>query len=359
MYNVTKIQDSLNGVVGYRQPLNPDYPTLTAANLASRSGRFVTDNPYCKIEFIYDNEDYRQLSESQFNDSLQLFQKSSISEVIGWVFNKPDFIDRQVLLANANNKVDTVTLPAGLVCYKIEVDRTKNIAFEISRVFLDFEGSGTVRILLFNSAKKDPIFTKDVVITSAHQIEVLNWKLDNSDDTYKGEFYLGYLSNDIDLDTLKPYKRDYNNSDVMSVITHLNIQRIVFDGVTLEELPDLESDDGLSDNIGINPDITVYEDYTDLIIQNEVLFSRAIALQLTIKCISTYLAALRSNRNERKGEQNIVRITQEIEGQNSDGTVKITGLRPQLTTEIAKIKSEIDKIRDGYFTSEITVHTLE
>lgn len=358
MFDVTKIQTGLYGIVGVQQSLNPDYPTISAGNLVSRSGRFVTDNPYVKIEYIYDNEDYSALTDGDFNTSLDNLQKSAISEVCGWVFNKPDYIDKQILFKNANNKQDTVDLPDGLVCYKLQIDPKKNVAFEIKRVFLDFEGAGTVRILLFNTAERDPIQFQDVIITSEHQIQELNWKIDNSEDTYKGDYYLGYLSNDVDLGTLKPYKRDYQNSDIMSVITYMNITRLVFEGATLEELPDLDSDDGLSENIGINPDITVYFDYTELIINNETLFGRAVYLQFAIKCISTYLASLRSNRNERKSEQTVLRLIQEIEGQNTEGAVKIKGLRPQLIGEVNRISKEIERLQDGYFANGITTHTL-
>ena len=359
MFDVSKIQTALNGVVGFRQPDNPDYAILDAPNQVSRSGRYVTDNPYVKIEYLLDNQDYSAVDAAAFNANLQNLQNSSISEVAGWVFDKTDFIDRQLLFRNPHNKVNTVTLPSGLACYKICVDGTKNIAFEIKRVFLDFEGTGQLTLMLFNSAKKAPIYTTDIAIANEENKEVqLNWVVDNTDGYYKGEFYLGWLTNDVDLGTLKPYDRDYNDADVMSTITYLNVQRILFPGHAVEELPNLEDDDGLSDNIGVNPDITVYEDYTDLIIQNERMFQHAIYLQLCIKCIEIYLASLRSNDKERKSQERILRVIQQIEGQSGEGLVKIEGLKPNLLTELAKVRKEINRIRDGYFTSEITTETL-
>lgn len=358
MFDVAKIQTALNGVVGFRQPDNPDYQIVDAANQASRSGRFVTDNPYAKIEFLKDNMDYKDLSDAEFNTKLQQIQTSAISEVCGMVFSETDFIDRQVLFKNAHNKINTIDLPDGLVCYKLCVDATKNVAFEITRVLLDFEGAGDIRIMLFNSAKTDPIFFEDVTITSNHQEVKLNWKVDNSGDTYKGEYYLGYLSNDPDLGTLKPYDRDYNNADIMSCITHMNVRRLYFPGVTLEELPDLETDEGLSDSIGINPDITVYEDYTDLIIQNEIILQRAIYFQMVIKTYNIYMASFRSNSNERDVKLLLLRIQQAINGQNVEGAVRIIGLREMLLGEVKKAKKEIEKIRAGYFPTKPQTHTL-
>ena len=214
--------------------------------------------------------------------------------------------------------------------------------------------------MLFSSEKESPIFTEDVTITNEKNKEVeLNWKIDNTDGYYKGEFYLGYLTNDVDLGTLKPYDRDYENSDIMSSITNLWIRRQLFPGITTEVLPDLENDDGLSDNIGINPDITVYEDYTDLVINNETLFGYAVYLQLAVKCMEIYTASLRSNRLEREAEKVLLRVTQEIEGDNRDGFVFIKGLKPSLTTEIARIQVVVKELRGGYFADEMTVHTLQ
>jgi hypothetical protein len=357
MINVAKIITGLNGSVGFQQALNPAYPVLTAANTTSRSGLYATDNPHCKIEYIYDTTDYKDLSDADFNTELTSIQNNSIVDVANRVFNMPDFIDRQVLYKNANNKTTGLNLPSGFACYKIDVDSSKNIAFEIKRVILEFEGAGDVKILLFNSAVSTPIKQQLVTITGTQQIEKLDWVIDNTDNYYKGEFYIGYLTNDVALGTLKPFESEYNNSDIMSCITHLAIQRILFPGHATETLPDLESDDGLSDNIGLNLDITVYEDFTDLAIQNERLFYRAIQLQMTVKCLQKYLASLRSNRNERESERIIDRVLN-LAVEDSNGNIKMSGLQPEVVTEIIRIQQEIKKLRDGYFTDRLTVSTL-
>jgi len=356
--NVSKIKTGLNGVVGFQQSLNPDYPTLTAANTTSRSGLYATDNPHCKIEYIYDTTDYKGLSDPAFNTELTNIQNNSIVEVANRVFNMPDFIDRQLLFKNANNKVNTLTLDSGFACYKIQVSDKKNIAFEIKRVILEFDGAGDVEILLFNSAISTPIKSQIVTITGTQQIEQLNWVIDNTDNYYKGEFYLGYLTNAPALGTLKPFESEYNNSDIMSCITYLDVQRILFPGHTTATLPDLESDDGLSDNIGLNPDITVYEDFTDLMIQNERLFYKAIQLQMIVNCLQKYMASLRSNRNERETERVIDRVLNLVV-EDSNGNIKMSGLQPELATELIRIQKEIKKLRDGYFTGALTVSTLD
>lgn len=359
MFNVSKIQADLYGVVGFRQPLNPVYAIIDANNQVSRSGEFVTNNPYCKVEYLYDNQDYASLSDAEFNTALENMQKDSISMVAHSVFNQADYIDRQVLFPYAQNRVNTETLNSGLVCHKIIVSAKKNVAFEITRVLLDFEGAGDIKIMLFNTSQDTPLFSQTVTINSTHQVEELNWVVDNSGDTYKGEYYLGYLTNTGTIGTLKPFKRDYENSDIQSIVTYLDINRYEFKGHTTETLPDLTTEDSSDQSFGLNLDITVFEDFTDLIKQNESLFAYAINLDLQIKCIELYMASLRSNLNERESSRTLLRMIQVIEGANeAESSVKVTGLRPQLSRAITRIKKEIDKVRRGYLGGRIKVDTL-
>ena len=65
MVNINKIQTALLGLVGFNQPYNPDYAIVDIDNIASESGYFATDNPYAKIEFIKDNQDYFDISNEE------------------------------------------------------------------------------------------------------------------------------------------------------------------------------------------------------------------------------------------------------------------------------------------------------
>jgi len=229
----------------------------------------------------------------------------------------------------------------------------------LKRVFLDFDLNGgvgeTIDLVLYNTALADPISTTTITITDPHQEVELNWVVNNSEGYYKGEFYLGYVYSSGTL--FKPYKRNYNASNVLSCYTHLYIEEIKVVNHTVNTLFNLDDVDGLSEATGLNFDLTVYSDYTDLIINNERLFGVAIYYQMAINILSEYTATLRSNRNQRKSEEDVVRIIQEIEGQDVEGSVKITGLRPQLFGQLHKIKKEVTKIKEGYFGKHFQVTT--
>jgi hypothetical protein len=359
MFNASKIKTNLYGVVGFRQPFNPTYAILDTDNSTSVSDQWVSENPHCKIEHLYDTQDYSGLSDAEFNVVLKNLQEDAIVSVCSRVFNKPDYIDRQVLYKNAQNKINTETLPDGFVCFKIAVSNKKNVAFRIERVLLDFEGTGDIELLLFNTSQSTPINSKVITITSTNQSEVLNWAVDNSGDTYKGEYYLGYLTSYAGIGTLKPFKRDYENSDLMSYVSELYIDKYYFSGHATNTLPNLDNEDGMDQAIGVNPDITVYDDYTDLIIQNKFLFATAVKLAVQVKCIEIYLASLRSNLNERESKMQSARLIELLEGTNNNLSVlKVTGLMPTLLGEVNHVRNEINKLIHGYFGERAMIDTL-
>ena len=353
MFNKNKI-DTIYGIVGLRGSDNPAYQILDVENSLSTSGYFVDDNPYCKIELYKDNQDYADISDLDFNTNLRELQQSAISSVCGAVFNESDYIDRQVLYRYAQNKTETETLPSGFIGYKITPNNTKSLAFSITRDILSFNGTGDVELMIFNSAKKEVVFSQIVSIVSDHQVVELDWTLDDTDGLYKGEYYYGYNTENL---TVQPFKRDYNNSNVESIISDLYIENIFVKNHNTNTLFDLTATEGNSLATGLNPDITVYEDYTDLILNNKRLFARSILLDMQIKMIGFNLASLRSNKTSRIGEANTVRMLQEIEGQGGEGVVKIAGLRPMLLGEIKRLSKEIQSLKDGYFQGSISTYT--
>ena len=358
MFNPTKIAGKLKGLVGFRQPFNPAYSILDAANLTTRSGLIINGHAMVKVEYLKDSQDYNEISDVDFNTYLQNKQEEAIIDVCNSVFDKPAFMDRQVLYKNAINKgTGLETLPNGFVGYKIRPNDEKNLAFEIKRCVLDFDGAGDIELVLFNTSKKDPLFTQVVTISSDNQEIELNWRLDNTD-VYKGDYYFGYLSNYGAIGTVQPFKREYELAIVESCLYGLYIERGYFPNMNTNVLPDLENWDGMSETTGLNPDITVFDDYTDLVINNEFLFAKAIQQAFQITVLEEISNSIRANRNKRMGESHLIRILQEIEGQEGTGVVKISGLRPKLYGSLESLKQEVDKLKEGYFGKGFFTDTL-
>jgi hypothetical protein len=352
MFDKAKVTDKLNGLVGIKNPINPSYAIVDASNQTSRSGRFATENPYFKVEYLIDTQSYVDASDIEINDFLKGLQSRSIAEVVDNVTIDEDYIDHQMLYKNANNKTDIDTLPgSSFVGYKIEKSIDNNVAVELNRVVLEFEGAGDIEILLFNSNVKTPIQTKTVTISSYNQIEELNWKLDNSGSYYGGDYYIGYLTDGL---TVQPIKRDYNSSNIKSIITHTCLSNINVPNVTTNELFDLDNIDGSAECWGLNLDVSVYNDYTDLVINNERLFAPAIQLQMVVNGIQEYISSSRSNDNQMLSESQLNVIIAQLEGIPD----RITGIIPTLSKEVESLNMQVNKLIKGMFPKGFELNTL-
>lgn len=358
MIEINKIQTALAGIVGFKQPYNPDYSVIDNSNTTSESGYYINDNPYAKVEYIKDSQDFVGINNRDFNLFLSDLKKSSISSICNQVFSEYDFIDRQVIYKEASNKINLETLPTdAFVGYKLEISKRENISFRINRVILDFQGSGDIEVVLYNTSVKAPIKSKTITVTEQDHIQVeLNWAVNNTEGVYGGDYYLGYYTNGI---TLTPFKRDWAAASIINSPKEMYVTKVRVLDYNGSDMFDLSKIEGMSENIGLNPDITVCDDYTDFIINNKMLFARSIQLEGIIRCIQLYISSLRSNSNQQMSSHLYERMMLELEGTSGESVVKVSGLKNQLLGEITSIRSEVNKLRMSFNkTNQIMVSTL-
>lgn len=355
MFDVNLIKQEFNGLVGFRQPANPKFSILDAGNQVSKSGLYVTDNPYAKIEYIVANVDYERSTAAQINTILKRMLETSAVNICSQVFISDDFIDRNQIYTNTQNKVEQLELPQGFVGYRINISEDKNIAIRLNKIIFEMVDAGTIELLVFNSNKKLPLQTIPVNYTDFYYAQTLDIIL-NDLDFHKGSFYIGFINNT----NLKTYKKNYNDSSTANNIQHLAIQNTVVEDHVSTMLFDLDDAKDFSEYCGFNLDITVIEDYTDFIVTNKFLFARAIYLDAIIACLNICTATLRSNSDERSANELYGRIITEIEGTRpDDNVITIKGLRPQMVYEISQIKEQIAKLKGGFFGRGYFVETQD
>ena len=346
MNRATKIQDAMFGLVGFNQPFNSSFAIVDAQNLESRSGYKVDDHSLIKIELIKGTQDYKDISDSDFNEVLRRIQRKAIIDVYDSVFNCSKFIDRGVLYPYAQNYIKTDTLPNGFVYHQIKLSNRSNLAFNISRVFLTFEGSGDIELLLFNTGSVNPIFSKQITVDSINQAVDLDWTVDNSNGRYKGDFYIGYIVND-DF-TLKPYRRDYENASAETKFKYLSFfQKGIIRDHNTNTLFDLTLERTLSEETGLNFDVSIFNDYSDLAIHNENLFALAINLNFQIQVLEMYLNSLRTGRDAAKADFIAMRVIQELEGIETEA-IRSTGIRKTYQIELDRLLKEVDALKIGF-----------
>lgn len=355
MFDVNLIKQEFKGLVGFRQPANPKFAILDEENQVSKSGLYVTDNPYAKIEYIVANVDYERATSPQINTILKRMLETSAVNICSQVFIDDDFIDRNQIYSATQNKVDEYELPAGFVGYRINIHDNKNIAIRINRIILEMVDAGTIELLVFNSNKREPIKTIPINFTGFYFAKTLDIML-NDLEFYKGSFFIGFINST----AIRTYKKNYYDSIQINNIEHLSIQNTVVEGYTNATLFDLNNTKELSEYVGFNLDITVVDDYTDFIITNKFLFARAIYLDAIIAAMNICAATLRSNSDERSANELYGRIITEIEGTRpDDNVITIKGLRPQMIYEISQIREQLNKLKGGFFGRGYFVDTQD
>lgn len=369
MFDVTKIQNSLFGLVGIRQPDNEDIPTLEPDVQLSDSGLYLDDVAPFDLQMVVDAQTFVKRTnpdfDTLFNTYLRNTQKSAISSILNQVFNKPDYIDRNLLFLNESprNSLETFSSELAFMGYELEPSKTKDIGFKIPRVHCQFDfDTPTIDVVffLFNSEKNEYLLTEDVTLSSSDQWVNLNWTVDSTLGDYKGTYYFVIGVPVVGEDKLRfqPWKRDYEDADCQSEISELSIERVLFnDGMQITNFNSSLSIE-TNQNIGLNPEIQVYSDYTDLIINNKYMFAKAVQLSSVIQFLNMVSTSMRSNRNERLGKEIIGMIHTYITGINPDGSFNSTGLNKSVYYEIETLRKELNKLREGYFGGNLMVDTI-
>jgi hypothetical protein len=358
MIQVSKIQEGLFGLVGLRQPLDPSLPILSNENKVSRSGLFVDDVPPFKLKLLKDTQEFITISDEQLNEHILQLQKTAITNVMFKVFDHGDYIDRNYLYSNANSRTKVIsTIQNGSTFgYKIEVEERKNLGFKISRVRLEFDFDNSeidVVLYLMNSFLEDPIFTKEITLNKKNFIQDLDWIIDSTENDYKGNYYL--LIKAVDSNArLQPFERNYEESNIMNDISFIEFEQVLmpnFDATNFN----FENEIYLSQNVGINPDVIVYDDFTDFVLTSQNLFARAIQLEMAIMFMMQVATSTRSNRDERIAREMVAMMLASVNG--IEGQSK--GLKHSLYYEVGTIKKEIAKLKQSFFQGIISVSTNE
>ena len=105
-------------VVGFRQPMNPDFAILTGANIESTSGIYLSDG-LVTIENIKELQEYADISNADFNTQLANQIKDSIINACNLVFQKNDKKEYGLLFNQKNLRNETLENNGDFVGFEI------------------------------------------------------------------------------------------------------------------------------------------------------------------------------------------------------------------------------------------------
>jgi hypothetical protein len=332
MFDVTKIKAKV-GIVGINQPIDPAYAILDAANYSSASGIFVDDlSPFVKVSYLKETQDYSDASSLQFNAFLKRVQEQAIVETVNDTFNEPDVIESKPEYTCDAEITKAVTNEGDFVGRRLIFDEIANSSLVINKCWLNFNGAGTIKLLLFNQFRKSPIQTKSITLTDTGINEVaLNWVIPYSDIILGGRWYIGYLTDGLAV-TANNMDRAYNclnHVEVVSGRVHGWNTETIFEPV------DFITE---SNEFGLNFDFSFKKDVTATIVNNINSLAMAIGYKMAIKCIEVYKSSKRSNGEQRLTEDKIRDLIFEIEG---NPELRILGLFGKYRAEISKVRKSL------------------
>jgi hypothetical protein len=339
MLNINEIRTNLFGVVGLRQPYNPEYAILTAANIASSSGMFFDQfSSYITVENIKETQPYADITDENFNLWLTDKIKDSISRGLNQCFNEEDLIENRLLFDNSIRKVssDEIDNDGDFVGYEIEVCKLKDVKAVINKIIAEFSGAGDVKILLFNDNLDATLQDETITINATNVQSVVDWDLVYANSVAGGRFYIGYLTNGL---TPKAYNRNFNSANSQNSFNMMGIQPIKVSGWNAETLFDINDIEYVPETFGLNFDLSSYRDWTSIAVNDKNKFKDVIGYQFAVDIIGMMYASTRTNGIERLQKGNLLIELQG--GFVNDELPVVIGVQTKLKNAIEEVKKTL------------------
>lgn len=240
----------------------------------------------------------------EVNAELKALTQEAMSKLVSAVFNEDDFLGGGLLFKYESDKqVQELPSVDSFVGFEIDTCKANDFSAVISRIMLDFNGDQSVKMLLFNSQKKAPIYDETIAALALDTIELeVNWIMSNY--KYGGKFYLGYLTAGL---TASPMARNFELANLPSSFKNVFIRPI-----SVKQTPETMFDPNnivysdSSTSWGINFDIQGYEDFTQTVRSNQRMFGRCLQLGVAVDVADLMLNSVRSNEVETMNKSAIV-----------------------------------------------------
>lgn len=348
MIQIDVINTIAPGVVGWKQTSRTGSPVVNAANLLSSSGLYYQfGSGLCTVDNIKACIDDEAISDANLNTYLSDLVKSALSDVCARVFAEDDHIDTGLLLKFENKFSETLTNATDFVGFEIDLSKRNDLSVLINSLITEFDASGTVKLLLFNSQVNAAIKSQSITLTAntaVHTTPTTSWTL--NDLQYGGKWYIGYLRGSL---TPKAIKRNYQMASVMTLFPEMGIRPIRVPDWNAETMFDPSDIHYEADTWGLNLNLSLYKDFTYIVKSNINRFAKALQLQVCMNVVDLISNTVRSNKAERLSKNAAIL---ELNGNRTNPNF------PEHAGLVAKLGKEIAALRSTYNPKGIIRATL-
>jgi hypothetical protein len=322
------------GVVGWKQPTAYGAPVVTTANKASSSGLYYHQGnalatPVNIKATIEDND----VTDANLNVILTELSQGGLCEIASKVFDEDDHLDTGLLYKHENKFTETLTNDTDFVGFEFDLCKRNDLALIINQLICEFDAVNNVKILLFNS-QVNALIDSETVTTVANTAtyKAADWRL--TDLKYGGKWYIGYLRSGL---TAKAVKRNFDLANLPTFFDNVGIRPIRVTGWNAETMFDPSQIRYESDTWGLNFNISLFNDFTELVKSNVNRFAKALQLQVCVNVLDIISNSVQSNRNERLSKANAMF---ELNGNKRNPQFpEHTGLIDKLGVEIRRLRN--------------------
>lgn len=316
MYSASEIKAGLIGLVGWRQNYDPAGEQLSSLTTSTTGLYFNDEHPLLNIENLLSlAPDFDKITSpaTDFTGWLQEKTEAGIIRALNaWINLKVklgtgnNLLERDILFKNANRQFDKDTNSGEIVGLEVKPQDSRGLVYRIERIGLQFDTDQDITVYLFHSEDTTP--EQSVTVTYAGggglQWETVDWEL-----SHTGAYYIVYDQSQIsgqsingvyDHYSMIPDSRAqyYFPSNKFFTAVGLNVNDSTATTSALWDIADNAYT--VSTNYGLNLDINVQCDYTELILEQKDLFATIIAKQVAIDLLHEIAlnATARVNRHE-------------------------------------------------------------
>jgi hypothetical protein len=337
--NTDRVLAAMRGRLGWRQPTRGGVPTLTTANTTATSGRYYGEGFHeaAGISRLYEVQEDKEISESEFNTLLQQWDDEVIMRCINAVFNRPQLIDNCLIYERGypENRAIPLTNTGRFVGYQITVAPGDYSAYALS-ASLYFDEAATFNLYLFNDMKASPLQTKSVTTVANDQTLVtLDWQITNLSASNKGgTFYIGYFQDDIS--PAKALDDTYQCATDTKIFGAVAIEATQTGAADFDRTQPVQT----QHSYGLNLQIASCRDYTETIVRNAHLFDEVRGLVMALRVLGTAVNSLRSNNTEMKTADQVGQLLADMNTAFPTQEMPyVAGLKSQITRELKRINA--------------------
>lgn len=338
MINYKNLQECLNGLIGFKNSMDSEAPKVSSNLEKSESGLYINGEHSLItvqniISSIEDGGNIELPSGVDGNEVLELYIsdkiKQSVIDLASKIFLYKNLNDSSksvlgdvTIFQGAGNIRDTIVSSGRFVGFKLNL-KEEGLSTILSKIGLQLthENPG-FKIYIYHSSQLEPIEILPLDYNKSFSFQwiniankILSYSGDHNDG---GHFYIGYYEDDLIGQAIEKKIAIHNwsgcgscdpiNSNLFRKRSaYLSIHPIYVDSVDLQEDKSLWNDDKThfvdNQNWGLNLQMSVMCDVTDIFCRNKYAIAKPLAKQVAVNILEDMAFGARDNQRFQKISQ--------------------------------------------------------